>query len=103
VVVLVAKYPKLLIPVMFVLPLFTKLPESRELVGTVIGSLIATTFFYFLLISMYFVVLYVCAACVNVVEFILRRVAEYPKGAIAAIGIVLTFISAILKASTGNE
>jgi hypothetical protein len=67
--------------------------------GMAIGAMV---FYGIVVRPLYIIVLYVCAACVSGAELILRRVAEYPKGAVAAVGIVLTFISAFVKFTSSS-
>jgi hypothetical protein len=60
------------------------------------------TCYYLLIRVIHFGVLIICAYSVSGVEFILRRVAEYPKRVVAAVGIILTFISTLAKLFTGT-
>jgi hypothetical protein len=55
------------------------------------------TVYYAIMRACYTIVLFICAECVSGAEFILRRVAEYPKGSVAAVGVILTFIAAVIK------
>jgi len=64
-----------------------------------LGPALAAMSAYLMFVGpLYVAVLYICAAGVTVVEFILRRVAEFPKGAVAAVGAILAFISGLYKA-----
>lgn len=81
-------------------------------VAAVIGALVFNdtlgftafmmTAYYMLMRGVYLIVLYICAQCVSIVEYVLRRVAEYPKGAVAAVGVILTFASAFVKLVAGG-
>jgi len=93
-----------------VLPITLSLTASNPTLATAIvrvlivcatGVAIFFSFFniiFWLPIAIPLIIIYVASAFIFVAEFVMRKLAEYPKGAIVAIALILAALVALLKA-----
>jgi hypothetical protein len=73
----------------------------RLLIVCATGVAIFFSFFnviFWLPIAIALIIIYVASAFIFVAEFVMRKLAEYPKGAIVAIALILAALVALLKA-----
>jgi hypothetical protein len=73
----------------------------RLLIVCATGVAIFFSFFnviFWLPIAIPLIIIYVASAFIFVAEFVMRKLAEYPKGAIVAIALILAALVALLKA-----
>ena len=73
----------------------------RWLIVCATGVAIFFSFFnviFWLPIAIPLIIIYVASAFIFVAEFVMRKLAEYPKGAIVAIALILAALVALLKA-----
>ena len=73
----------------------------RVLIVCATGVAIFFSFFniiFWLPIAIPLIIIYVASAFIFVAEFVMRKLAEYPKGAIVAIALILAALVALLKA-----
>ena len=73
----------------------------RLLIVCATGVAIFFSFFnviFWLPIAILLIIIYVASAFIFVAEFVMRKLAEYPKGAIVAIALILAALVALLKA-----
>ena len=73
----------------------------RLLIVCATGVAIFFSFFnviFWLPITIPLIIIYVASAFIFVAEFVMRKLAEYPKGAIVAIALILAALVALLKA-----
>jgi hypothetical protein len=73
----------------------------RLLIVCATGVVIFFSFFnviFWLPIAIPLIIIYVASAFIFVAEFVMRKLAEYPKGAIVAIALILAALVALLKA-----
>jgi hypothetical protein len=73
----------------------------RLLIVCATGVVIFFSFFnviFWLPIAIPLIIIYVASAFIFVAEFVIRKLAEYPKGAIVAIALILAALVALLKA-----
>ena len=73
----------------------------RLLIVCATGVAIFFSFFnviFWLPIAIPLIIIYVASAFIFVAKFVMRKLAEYPKGAIVAIALILAALVALLKA-----